>query len=151
MTVLVRRARAGDQSFITALVRQARLNPAGLYWESFVVAESDGRPVGIAQVRLHQDGTKELASLMVEPAERSHGIATRMVDALLAEETSPVYVLLDRRYADHFARWGFSQVEPADLPRSISRNYRIGRLVTTLGSLVRRQRIRIVPLLRPAR
>ena len=132
------------------MVRQARLNPAGLQWQSFVVGEADGRPVGVAQVRLHQDGTKELASLVVDPSERGRGIATGMVDSLLAEETSPVYVLLDRRYVDHFARWGFSQVEPTDLPRSISRNYRIGQVVTTVGSVLRRERVRIVPLLRRA-
>ena len=73
-----------------------------------------------------------------------------MVDALLAGETAAVYALIDRRFADHFARWGFRQVRPGELPRPVSRTYLIGRAVTTLGSLLRRQRIRIVPLLRPA-
>jgi hypothetical protein len=39
---------------------------------------------GIAQLHRHSDGTKELASLAVEPGVREHGIATQMVDALLA-------------------------------------------------------------------
>jgi amino-acid N-acetyltransferase len=149
--VVVRRARPDDQPVITAMVRRARLNPAGLHWEQFVVGERDGRVVGVAQLRRHSDGTKELASLAVEPGAREHGIATQMIDALLADETAAVYALIDRRFVDHFARWGFRQAGPSELPRSVSRIYLIGRAVTTLGSLLRRQRIRIVPLLRPAR
>jgi amino-acid N-acetyltransferase len=149
--VVVRRARSDDQPVITAMVRRARLNPAGLHWEQFVVGERDGRAVGVAQLRRHSDGTKELASLVVEPGAREHGIATQMVDALLADETAAVYALIDRRFVGHFARWGFRQVGRNELPRPVSRTYLIGRVVTTLGSLLRRQRIRIVPLLRPAR
>jgi amino-acid N-acetyltransferase len=148
---VVRRARPDDQPVITAMVRRARLNPAGLHWEQFVVGERDGRAVGVAQLRRHSDGTKELASLVVEPGAREHGIATQMVDALLADETAAVYALIDRRFAGHFARWGFRQVGPGELPRPVTRTYLIGRAVTTLGSLLRWQRIRIVPLLRPAR
>src|SRR5690348_9665673 len=64
---VVRRARPDDQPVITAMVRRARLNPAGLQWEQFVVGERDGRAVGVAQVRRYSDGTKELASLVVSP------------------------------------------------------------------------------------
>jgi amino-acid N-acetyltransferase len=149
--VVVRRARPDDQPVITAMVRRARLNPAGLHWEQFVVGERGGRAVGVAQLRRHSDGTKELASLVVEPGAREDGIATQMVDALLAGETAAVYALIDRRFVGHFARWDFRQAGRSELPRSVSRIYLIGRVVTTLGSLLRRQRIRIVPLLRPAR
>jgi len=107
--------------------------------------------VVVAQLRRHSDGAVELASLVVEPGAREHGIATQMVDTLLADETAAVYALIDRRFVGHFARWGFSQVGRGELPPSVSRIYLIGRVVTTLGSLLRRQRIRIVPLLRLAR
>ena len=148
---MVRRARPDDQPVITAMVRRARLNPAGLHWEQFVVGERDGRAAGVAQLRRHADGTKELASLAVEAGARGPGVATQMVDSLLAGEAAAVYALIDRRFVGHFARWGFHQVAPSELPRSVSRIYLIGRAVTALGSLLRRQRIRIVPLLRPAR
>jgi len=148
---VVRRARPDDQPVITAMVRRARLNPAGLHWEQFVIGERDGGAVGVAQLRRHSDGARELASMVVEPGARGHGIATQMVDALLADEIAAVYTLVDRRFAGHFASWGFREVAPSELPQSVARTYLIGRVVTTLGSLLRRQRIRIVPLLRPAR
>jgi N-acetylglutamate synthase-like GNAT family acetyltransferase len=132
------------------MVRRARLNPAGLHWDHFVVGERDGGAVGVAQLRPHVEGAKELASLVVEPGARKHGIATQMVDALLTDETAAVYALIDRRFVGHFARWGFRQIDPKELPRSVYRTYRIGRVVTSLAGLLRRQRIRIVPLLRPA-
>ena len=151
MYAVVRRARPDDQPVITAMVRRARLNPSGLRWHRFVVSERYGRAVGVAQLREYSDGTKELASLVVEPGERQHGIATQMVDALLADETAAVYALIDQRFVGHFARWGFRQVNPGGLPRPLHRTYLIGCAVTTGASLLRSQRIRIVPLLRQSR
>ena len=150
MTISVRRAAVEDQSAISSLVRAARLNPTGLSWPRFVVAEQDGRLVGTAQLRRHPDGALELASLVVEPLARGAGVATAMVDALLQPESSAVYTIIDRRFAGHFARWGFAPVAPVALPRSVRRTLRIGRVVTGVGSALRRSRIRLVPLARPA-
>jgi N-acetylglutamate synthase-like GNAT family acetyltransferase len=150
VAISVRRATAEDQAAITAMVRSARLNPSGLAWPGFVLAEQDGRLVGIAQLRRHPDDAVELASLVVEPAARRAGVATSMVDALLATESGLVYTIVDRRYGDHFARWGFTPVDPAALPGSVRRGLRIGRVVTAVASLVRRPRIRLVPLARLA-
>jgi amino-acid N-acetyltransferase len=71
----IRPATAGDQAEIGRLVRQARLNPRALDWRAFVIAEADDNPVGVAQVRRHPDGSRELASLVVVPAHRERGIA----------------------------------------------------------------------------
>ena len=85
----VRPATADDQADITRLVHQARLNPRGLDWLGFVIAEADGATVGVAQVRRHPDGSRELASLVVLPEHRGHGVAGSMIDALLVDETGP--------------------------------------------------------------
>ena len=148
--VTVRRAREDDQPVIAAMVRGARLNPAGLHWQRFVVAECEGDALGVAQLRRHSDGAIELASMVVDADSRGRGIATQMVDALLADEPAPVYTLIDRRFVGHFTRWGFAPVEAGQLPRTVARVYLIGRVVTAVGSILRRQRICIVPLLRPA-
>ena len=90
MQVTVRRARQDDQPVISAMVRRARLNPANLHWDRFVIAERDGRAVGVAQLRRHSDGAIELASLVVEPDVRGQGIAGQLVDVLLAGEQASV-------------------------------------------------------------
>jgi N-acetylglutamate synthase-like GNAT family acetyltransferase len=146
VTPVIRRANAADQAVITALVRRARLNPRGLHWSRFLVADDDGRIVGVAQVRLHTDGARELASLVVEPEYRDHGLAGQLIDGLLSGDHGRVHMLVDRPFADHYQRWGFHPTSPRSLPGSMSRQYRIGRIVTSIGSLILRRRIRIVPL-----
>jgi N-acetylglutamate synthase-like GNAT family acetyltransferase len=146
--ITIRPARAGDQEAIAALVRAARLNPAGLDWPGFMVAERDRRVVGVAQLRRHPDGAVELASLVVAADLRGQGTATRLIDALLETATGTVFTLIDRAYAGHFGRWGFAVVRPADLPRSVRRTYRIGRVVTALASIPARRAIRIVAMRR---
>ena len=86
----VRPATAADQAAITRLVGQARLNPRGLDWRRFVIAEAGGAPIGVAQVRRHPDGNRELASLVVLPKHRDRGVAGRIIDALLRDEPGPV-------------------------------------------------------------
>jgi amino-acid N-acetyltransferase len=133
------------------LVREARLNPRSLRWERFVVADRGGELVGAAQVRRHPDGSRELASLVVRPQDRGHGIAGAVIDTLLADEPGPVFTVVDRRYAEHFRSWDFDPVEPARLPPSMRIQLRIGRVVTGVGSLLLHRRIRLQPLRRPPR
>ncbi|HEX6871036.1 MAG TPA: GNAT family N-acetyltransferase [Micromonosporaceae bacterium] len=151
MRVDVRGAAAADQPTIIALVRQARLNPRHLHWARFVVAEHRGEVIGVAQVRRYPDGARELASLVVQPGQRGHGVAAAMIDRLLADETGEVYALIDRRYVAHFRRWAFAPVVPSELPRSVRRVFRVGRVITGLASVLRREQIRIVPLRRASR
>jgi amino-acid N-acetyltransferase len=145
----VRRATAEDQTAITRLVRKARLNPRSLRWQRFVVADRGGELVGAAQVRRHPDGSRELASLVVRPQDRGHGVAGAMIDTLLAGEPGPVFTVVDRRYAEHFRSWDFDPVDPARLPPSMRTQLRIGRVVTGVGSLLLNRRIRLQPLRRP--
>jgi N-acetylglutamate synthase-like GNAT family acetyltransferase len=149
--VEIRPAREQDQTAITAMIRRARLNPADVQWPRFMVAEQGGRIVGVGQVRVHADGAHELASLAVAPASRGNGVATGLVDALLRDQTTEVYTLIDRPFVEHFRRWGFQRIDAGQLPRSVRRVHRVGRLVTALASVIVRRRIRIVPLRRPRR
>jgi N-acetylglutamate synthase-like GNAT family acetyltransferase len=142
----IRRANAADQTDITTMVRRARLNPRALQWSHFVVAEHEGHIVGVAQVRPHPDGARELASIVVEPEHRGQQIASRLIDTLLSDDPGRMYMLVDRPFANHYRRWGFHPISPRALPNSISRQYRIGRVVTTIGSLALRRHIRIIPL-----
>ncbi|HET7280133.1 MAG TPA: GNAT family N-acetyltransferase [Dermatophilaceae bacterium] len=150
MTVMhrIRRAVEADQRAITDMVRDARLNPRSLDWDRFVVAEADGELVGVAQMRQHPDGSQELASLVVQPSARGGGVASDLIDALLADRAGQVFMLVDRKFANHYQRWGFRPVAAAGLPRSVRRQYRIGQIVTGIGSLLLRRRIRLVPLRR---
>lgn len=149
LRIKIRRATQDDQGLITAMVRRAHLNPRNLHWSRFWVAQLDEKVVGVGQVRLHSDGAHELASLVVQPSFRGQGVAGGIIDNLLADDHGDVYTLIDRSFIQHFQRWGFHLVEPDELPRSMMRTLRVGRIVTGVATLVTRRRLRIVPLKRP--
>jgi amino-acid N-acetyltransferase len=148
MGIVIRPATAGDQASIIELIRQARINQRDLDWRRFMVAEEEGRVVGVGQVRVYPGGARELASGVVLPEYRGQGVGGRLVEALLAREAGPLYLLLDEPHAESYAGLGFRRLAPAELPASLRAAYRRGRLITALVSITLWRRIRIVPLRR---
>lgn len=148
MPVTIRPAAEADQATITALIREAKLNPRGLYWQNFLVAEDEGRIVGIRQMKRHKGGTLEAASGYVIPEYRRRGISAQLMEALLAKESGPVYTMIRARWAPYYEQFGFRRVEPRDLPPDFRREYRIGRLITDILSVLTRDKIDIIPLRR---
>jgi N-acetylglutamate synthase-like GNAT family acetyltransferase len=144
----IRPALASDQAIIVELVRRARLNPRNLDWQRFLVAEEGGAVVGIRQVKVHQAGTREIASGFVLPEYRRRGISTRLMSTLLQRETGALYLMCDRERSRYYEAFGFRRVPSRELPADFRREYYIGRVVTTLLSVPARRLIRIVPLRR---
>lgn len=147
--VAIRPAAPHDQDPIRALVRGERLNPTGLDWPHFIVAEDERGIVGAVQLRRHADGARELGSLVVAPAARGQGIATRLVDTLLAPQRDSVLMITDGAHAGHFRRWGFRTIDAREAPRSVRFNHRMGRLARLLSLLRRLPPRRLVVLQRP--
>src|ERR1043165_2408750 len=83
MAVVVRPATVADQPAIRRIVRQARINPTGLAWPRFVVAEAEGQVGGTGQVKPHRDGSRELASIATVPEMQRRGVARQIIEALL--------------------------------------------------------------------
>jgi N-acetylglutamate synthase-like GNAT family acetyltransferase len=148
MTVTIRPARQEDQETIVSLIRQGKLNPRNLHWQNFLVAEEDGRVVGIRQVKVYADGTREAASGFVLPEYRRQGISVLLMNELLARETGPVYTMVNQKRAPYYEQFGFRRVDVSQLPADLRKEYRVGTIVTTLLSLFAKEQIRIVPLKR---
>jgi amino-acid N-acetyltransferase len=130
-----------DQQAIKALVHGERLNPTGIHWPNFVVAAMADRIVGAVQIRKHSDGSRELGSLVVASDQRGHGIASRMIDNLLADMREPIWMITADTHAETYSRWGFERIEPAAAPLKVRFNYRMGRLARII-SFFRRQPMR---------
>lgn len=148
MTLTIRPARQEDQETILSYVRQARINPRNLRWQNFLVAEQDQKIVGIRQIKTYAQGTREVASGFVLPAYRRQGISARLMHELLARETGPLYTMVNEKRAPYYEQFGFRRVDIDQLPKDFLREYRIGRIVTSLMSIFRKERVRIVPLKR---
>ena len=148
MTISIRHAVEADQPTIVSFVRQAKINPRNLHWQNFLVAEEENKIVGVRQVKVHAQGTCEVASGFVLPEYRRQGISALLMNELLARETGPLYTMVNEKRALYYEQFGFRRVEASQLPSDFLKEYRIGRIVTGLMSMFRKDKVRIIPLKR---
>ncbi len=133
--IVLRKATTHDRSTIKALVRDARLNPLGLDWRRFVIAEETGQVIAIGQIKPHRDGSRELASLVVLPNRRGQGVGSLLIRSLLAEQPPPLYLMCDSPLEAYYARFGFRRLQRAEMPRYFRRMLaaaRVGEPLTRL-------------------
>jgi N-acetylglutamate synthase-like GNAT family acetyltransferase len=128
------------------LIRQAKINPRNLDWQNFLVAEENGQVIGIRQVKVHAQGTREVASGFVLPEYRRKGVSARLMEELFARETGPLYTMIDEKWAPYYEQFGFQRVAMNQLPPDFHNEYRIGKTITSLISIFRKDKIRIIPM-----
>jgi len=145
----LRRALPDDEPRIRALVRAERMNLNGLRWPAFIVACAGLLVVGAAQIRLHRDGSREFASLVVDPRFRGRGIGKALISTLLAQETCRLHVITSRKGVPAYERHGFHRVPARAAPRIIRRHLRIGQLAGEYGRLRGRKPLGLCVLERP--
>lgn len=131
--VTVRAARAADFPAIRALIYRTGLNPLGLDWRRFLVAESpQGEFIGCGQLKPHADGSLELASLAVVPSWRGRGVARRLILALMAKAPRPLYLTCLGHLQPFYEKFGFRVLAPEDMPPYFRRLSRLAGLVFQL-------------------
>jgi N-acetylglutamate synthase-like GNAT family acetyltransferase len=130
MKIWIRRAKPADQGAIRRLVRGAGINPLGLDWPNFIVAVNGEQIVGTGQIRPHQDGSAELASIAVLPAYQGRGIGGVIVATLVSCHSGPLYLSCVNTMPAFYARFGFRIVEAAMLPPVLTRRHRVGHAIT---------------------
>jgi GNAT superfamily N-acetyltransferase len=137
---ILRPAVAGDQLAIWRMVLGAGLNPLHLWWENFILAVSDGGEIlGCGQIKSHKDGSRELASIYVIPAVRGQGLARAIIERLLSEHQSPIWLTCRRELAEFYQRFGFIEAhEPDCMPayfRQVKKLINVLSLTRDGGSL----------------
>lgn len=122
----LRPARAEDHRVIRSLVRKEHLNPMGIHWSRFTVAvDQNDAVIGCAQMKTHFDGTRELASLVVDARWRGQGIARALITSLLNEHSGVIYLTCVARLEPLYQRFGFRALSPAQMPPYFQRIYRL--------------------------
>jgi N-acetylglutamate synthase-like GNAT family acetyltransferase len=143
MPLTIRPATAADQATIRRMIRDGGINPMNLRWPNFLVAEEEGRVVGIGQVKTHRDGSHELASMAVVPDRQGAGIGSAIIEALLKGHGDGVLYLTCRRELEgYYERFGFHRVKPADSPY-------FARLLPVINVFARMAGTRIILMRRP--
>lgn len=150
LSFVIRRARRADQAAIRAFVERERLDPNNLHWRNFLVAVADGRVVGTVQLRELPDGLCELGSLAVAPEQRGRGIATRLIEQLLAEADGPVEMITSAKFAARYERFGFRRIDRTQAPEPVRKRYLIGQFLGGLRSLLSGYRPRRLAILQRA-
>jgi len=99
------------------MVKEAGINPMALHWLNFLIAEEEeeGATVGIGQVKPHNDGTQELASMVVVPERRGQGVGAAIIDRLIADHPGQVLHLTCRQQLrGYYERFGFRVIARED-------------------------------------
>lgn len=110
--IQLRSATAADLVLIKEMVRQERLNPMGLKWERFLLAVSEtGEVVGCGQIKSHKDGSHELASIVTRSDWRGQGVARLMIEQLMSEQTSSLWLMCRSSLAPFYEKFGFVEVQ----------------------------------------
>jgi N-acetylglutamate synthase-like GNAT family acetyltransferase len=129
----LRKALATDRATIRRLVYQARLNPRGLDWRRFVVAVDERqRVIGCGQIKPHRDGSRELASIVVEPGRQLGGVGSAVIARLLATGP-PLWLVCRSKLVPFYRRFGFREIDEPQASRPhFRRMLRLGRWLERL-------------------
>lgn len=114
----LRQAIEADLPAISDLIETAGINPRGLDWRRFLIAvDGDDHLVGSGQVKIHLDGSLELASIAVQPEWRKQGVARAIILKLLETHPRPLYLVCRGRLGTFYEKFGFVVIfNPKDMP-----------------------------------
>ena len=131
----MRKATEKDSAAIRSLVLEGGINPTGLDWPRFVVAENEsGIVIGCAQLKPHRDGSLELASLAVMKEQQGRGVARALIEYLIAQQDGPLYLMCRSGLGSLYEKFDFYPLEYDEMPRYFQR---VSKLVGVLNAVRR--------------
>ena len=105
----------------------------GLQWERFILAiDAEGEMIGCGQIKFHNDGSRELASIAVIEAWRERGVASEIIRRLMEDESGRLFLTCRARLGTFYQRFGFRLATSSELPPYFRR---LNRLVGLFRAL----------------
>ncbi len=152
MTVDIRAATEADSDAIASLIAEAGINPRDLDWHRFLVADDGGEVVACAQIRVHKQGTRELASVAVRESRRGEGIGRRISEATIAREpVRPLFLYAESANVPYWSKFAFVEVDDDELPADLRRAIRATRRLIRAYNVMTRHHYRIAVMRRDER
>jgi len=131
---IIRPAREADFSAISTLVRSTKINPTGLKWQRFIIAESSvGKMISCGQIKTHLDGSAEIASIAVQPEDRGQGMARVIIEKLMLNASRPLYLMCRFELGKLYEKFGFYAIQTKDMPPYFRRISCLASLVDLLA------------------
>jgi N-acetylglutamate synthase-like GNAT family acetyltransferase len=82
-----------------------------------LAVDQQGRLAGCGQVKPHRDGTRELASIAVQPEMQGQGSGSAVVRELLKLHPPPLYLTCVASRVPFYRRFGFETLDLSEMPR----------------------------------
>lgn len=131
----LRQAAAEDFPAIRRLIQRVQINPTGLDWHRFVVAvDGSGKMLGCGQLKPHDGGIVELASIAVEPSHRKRGVARAIIEYLISQAPRPLYLTCRSGLGSFYEKWGFRTLEMNAMPPYFRRLAQLASLMPELAA-----------------
>jgi N-acetylglutamate synthase-like GNAT family acetyltransferase len=131
----IRSSSKADLPAIRNLIRTVGINPFGLAWQRFVIAvDNKDHFIGCGQIKIHADGSKELASIAVLAEWRNQGVARAIILRLLENQSRPLYLTCRSNLQSFYTKFSFHVVtHSTDLPPYFHRLTHIAQIFRWLG------------------
>jgi amino-acid N-acetyltransferase len=129
----LRPASVEDDPAIRRLVQIGRINPTGLDWRRFIVAISPaGTVIGCGQVKPHGDGSREIASIVVDPEWRGQSVARTIIERLIEENPGELFLMCRSVLGPFYEKFGFCSISFDEMPKYFRRISRVAGLLHAL-------------------
>ncbi len=129
---LIRPALEKDFPAIKRLIHDVGINPTGLDWRRFVVAETvSGQFSGCGQIKAHSEGVLELASIAVIPSARKQGLGSLLIRGLMGTAPRPLYLTCRAQLGPFYQKYGFRIASKDEVPTFFRRISGLAGLLNT--------------------
>ena len=129
----IQRAQKINVIKIKQLILKSGLNPTALNWRNFFIAkDTDGNFIACGQVKVHVDGTMEMASLAVKKDWHHKGVGSALVERLLEKYPIRLYLMCQSSLGSYYEKFGFQAIDEAEMPKYFRR---VGKLAGVLKNL----------------
>lgn len=81
-----------------------------------VALDGDGELIGCGQLKPDRDGSVELASIAVEEAWRQQGVASEIIERLIAKHDGDLYLMCRSPLKTFYERFGFRAIGKSEMP-----------------------------------
>ena len=108
----------------------------GLDWKRFIVAvNAQDQIIGVGQIKPHGADADilELASIAVYPEHQGKGVASAIIQHLLANSPRPMYLMCESSRGSLYEKFGFRAVSYNEMPRYFQRITKLAGLASTLA------------------
>jgi len=132
---IIQPATRDDFQAIRSLIHSVQINPTGLDWRRFLVAVTpQGNLLGCGQIKTHDHGSREIASIAVQEQVRGLGVARAVIEKLLAfEPERPIYLMCRTRLKLFYVKFGFHAIGLEEMPPYFRRICRVERIFNSIA------------------